>query len=182
MSPCGEFVDKSVNNEENTRPTGGFLRPDRTAKRLADISLAELKAEGVRAIILDLDNTTLGYGRDDISAEVKAWTAQALEMGFSLVLLSNNFTQRARRVSAELGIAAIAGALKPLPHGFARARALMGTTKAQTIVVGDQFFTDVLGARLSGLRVILTEPIESHDWLGTRVLRFLERAALGRRS
>jgi HAD superfamily phosphatase (TIGR01668 family) len=157
------------------------LRPDRTAERLADIDLARLAAEGVRGIILDLDNTTLGYGRDDISADVKAWVAQALSMGFSAVLLSNNFTGRTRRVSAELGIPAIAGALKPLPQGFARARALLGTSKARTIVIGDQLFTDVLGARLSGLRAILTNPIEPHDWLGTRVLRFLERRALGRR-
>jgi uncharacterized protein len=164
------------------RALGGFLRPDRTTRRLADISLEQLAAQGVRAIILDLDNTTLGYGRDDISTEVKAWTARALERGFSLVLLSNNFTKRAQRVSAELGIAAIAGALKPLPHGFARARALLGTSKAQTIVIGDQLFTDVLGARLAGLRAILTDPIEPKDWLGTRVLRFLERLALGRRS
>lgn len=173
-------MNKSVNNVESERGRPGFLRPDRRVKCLADISLASLAGEGVRGIILDLDNTTLGYGRDDISAEVKAWTEQASQMGFSLVLLSNNFTQRARRVSAELGIPAIAGALKPLPHGFARARALLGTTKARTIVVGDQLFTDVLGAHLSGLRAILTDPIENRDWLGTRVLRFLERSALGR--
>jgi hypothetical protein len=171
-----------VDAVESLPERAGFLRPDRTAARLADISSALLAAEGVRGIILDLDNTTLGYGREDIAPETKAWVAQALETGFSLVLLSNNFTGRTRRVSEELGIPAIAGALKPLPHGFRRARALLGTEKAQTIVIGDQLFTDVLGAHFAGLRAILTNPIEARDWLGTRALRFLERVFLGRRS
>jgi hypothetical protein len=58
---------------------------------------------------------------------------------------------------------------------------VLGTPKAATVVVGDQLFTDVLGAKLCGLRSILTEPIVAHDWLGTRVLRFLERVLLGRK-
>jgi predicted HAD superfamily phosphohydrolase YqeG len=48
-------------------------------------------------------------------------------------------------------------------------------------VVGDQLFTDVLGAKLSGLSSILTHPIVPRDWLGTRILRMLERLVLGRR-
>jgi predicted HAD superfamily phosphohydrolase YqeG len=49
------------------------------------------------------------------------------------------------------------------------------------VVVGDQLFTDVLGAKFLGLHAILTEPIVAKDWLGTRVLRMLERVLLGRR-
>jgi HAD superfamily phosphatase (TIGR01668 family) len=86
-----------------------------------------------------------------------------------------------RRIGLQLGVPAIPNALKPLPRGFAAALRVLGTAKRQTIVVGDQLFTDVLGAKFSGLHSILTEPLVAKDWLGTRVLRLLERALLGRR-
>jgi uncharacterized protein len=158
-----------------------YVHPDQMTNRLVDIAYESLVAGGIRGIILDLDNTVVGYGRNDIPSDITAWVAQAQEEGFRLVLLSNNFTQRVRRVSDAFGIPAIAGALKPLPYGFWRALRVLGTTRKQTIVVGDQLFTDVLGARLAGLRVILTRPIEPRDWLGTRVLRRIERLFLGRR-
>ncbi|HEY0798786.1 MAG TPA: YqeG family HAD IIIA-type phosphatase [Candidatus Baltobacteraceae bacterium] len=158
-----------------------MLRPDQFADRLCTISLDRLASEGIRGIIVDLDNTLVGYGRDDIAAEDAGWIADARARGFEVVLVSNNFTGRVGRVSAEVGVRGVSSALKPLPFGFLRALALLGTTKAQTIVIGDQLFTDVVGARLAGLRVILTRPIEPHDWAGTRVLRFFERLVLGSR-
>ncbi len=157
------------------------IRPDLFADRLAGVSLDRLAADGVRALIVDLDNTLVGYGCNEIARENADWIAEAKRRGFAVVLVSNNFTERVNRVSAEVGVPAIAGALKPLPHGFWRALTILGASKAQTIVVGDQLFTDVVGARLAGLRVILTRPIESRDWIGTRVLRFFERMVLGAR-
>jgi HAD superfamily phosphatase (TIGR01668 family) len=157
------------------------FRPDAYAPRISAISLERLAAENVHALIFDLDNTSVGYGSDDIPEDIMAWILEARERGFSLALVSNNFTARVQRVSNELGVFAIAGALKPLPNGFLRALHVLGTAKAQTVVIGDQIFTDCLGARLAGLRMILTEPLESHDWAGTRVLRFLERVMMGRR-
>ena len=158
-----------------------MIRPDLFVDRLAGVSLDRLAAEGVRALIVDLDNTLVGYGCDEIAHENIAWIAEAKRRGFAVALVSNNFTERVNRVSAEVGVSAIAGALKPLPHGFLRALSILGASKTQTVVVGDQLFTDVVGARLAGLRVILTRPIEPRDWVGTRVLRFFERMVLGAR-
>jgi len=69
----------------------------------------------------------------------------------------------------------VPNALKPLPFGFLRALRLLGTKRSETVVIGDQVFTDVLGAKLLGLRTVLTEPIVAHDFPLTRGLRFLER-------
>jgi HAD superfamily phosphatase (TIGR01668 family) len=95
-------------------------------------------------------------------------------------LVSNNFTGRVGRIGAELGVPSIPSALKPLPGAFSRALRVLGTPKDRTVVVGDQLFTDVLGAKLLGLHAILTEPLVARDWLGTRVLRFFERWVLHR--
>jgi len=157
------------------------LRPDSFARRLGDVSLDDLAARGFLGIIVDLDNTLVGYGQEHLSDVDSAWIAAALARGFGVCLVSNNFTERVARVGAELGVPAISSALKPLPRGFSQALKKLGTGKDRTVVVGDQLFTDVLGAKFLGLHVILTEPIVAKDWLGTRVLRFLERILLGRK-
>lgn len=158
-----------------------MLRPDCFAERLSGVSLDDLSVRGIRGIIVDLDNTLVGYGQDHLEEADERWIRTARERGFGVVLVSNNFTGRVGRIGGILGVPAISSALKPLPRGFLQALRVLGTPKAATVVVGDQLFTDVLGAKLCGLRSILTEPIVAHDWLGTRVLRFLERVLLGRK-
>ncbi len=159
-----------------------MFRPDAYAERLSSVSLDALAERGVRGIIVDLDNTLVGYGSDVMAPDGAAWVVRARERGFAVCLVSNNFTERVARAGEELGVPAIASALKPSPHGFLRALRVLGTARGTTVVVGDQLFTDVLGAKLVGIHAILTEPLVAKDWLGTRVLRFLERALLGRRA
>ncbi len=158
------------------------FRPDAYADRLSRVSLDDLATRGINGLIVDLDNTVVGYGRDDLAPEDVAWLANARARGFGIVLLSNNFTGRVARISAELGVPAISSALKPLPLAFARALRVLGTSRRKTAVVGDQLFTDVLGAKLLGLHAILTQPLVPKDWLGTRILRFLERLVIGKRT
>ena len=158
-----------------------MFRPNGYAARLSRVSLDDLAAGGFLGIIVDLDNTLVGYGQDHLAPEDAAWIADAVARDFRICLVSNNFDARVQRIGAELGVPAISSALKPLPRGFAAALRVLGTAKRQTIVVGDQLFTDVLGAKFSGLHSILTEPLVAKDWLGTRLLRMLERALLGRR-
>ncbi len=166
----------------NRRATHDHVfRPDSYARRLNEVSLDDLTARGFRGIIVDLDNTLVGYGQEHLAPEDTAWIAAARERGFRICLVSNNFTERVMRVGAELGVPAIPSALKPLPGGFARALRTLDTPRHRTVVVGDQLFTDVLGAKFLGLHAILTEPIVAKDWLGTRLLRMLERVLLGRR-
>jgi hypothetical protein len=62
-----------------------------------------------------------------------------------------------------------------------RALRLLGTKRRETVVIGDQLFTDVLGAKMLGLHAVLTEPIVPHDFALTRVLRFLERIVYKRK-
>ena len=178
---CEPPVRKSEDSGDGARNPAPVFRPDAFVRRLSAVSLDDLAARGFAGIIVDLDNTLVGYGQSELAAEDVAWIATARAAGFRMCLVSNNFPERVARVSEQAGVPAIARALKPLPRGFVAARRLLGTSKATTLVIGDQLFTDVLGAKLAGLHCILTEPLVAHDWLGTRVLRLLERVVLGRR-
>ncbi len=156
------------------------FRADAHADTLPEVSLDALAAQGVRGIVVDLDNTVCAYHRPELAPGVAEWVAAARARGFALVMVSNNFTERVSAVGAQLGIAVVPNALKPLPFAFLRALRLLGTPRRDTVVIGDQLFTDVLGAKLVGCRTILTKPLVETDFPLTRVLRFLERTIAGR--
>lgn len=152
-----------------------MLSPDGHAAALTDVAVDGLWERGWRGIVLDLDNTCSAYHKPELAAGVPAWVAEAQKRGFRIVMVSNNFSERVAAAGARLGVATVPNALKPLPFGFLRALRLLGTKRRETVVIGDQLFTDVLGAKLLGLHTVLTEPIVAHDFPLTRVLRWLER-------
>jgi len=158
-----------------------MFRPDRFAPRLKDVSLEELKGAGLRGLIVDLDNTLLGFRETELAAEHLEWIRQARDRGFAICMLSNNFSDRVTAIAQQLEIASVPNALKPLPFGFLRAKHILGLPRRQIAVVGDQLFTDVLGGKLCGHYTILTEPIESKDFPITRFFRFFERLMLPQR-
>lgn len=155
-----------------------MLGPNRFAPRLHDVSHEELEAAGIRGLIVDLDNTLVGYRDTELGREHLEWVARAHDRGFRIVMLSNNFSSRVSSIAARLNVGCIPNALKPLPFGFLRAMRELELHRRQIAVVGDQLFTDVLGGKLCGLYTILTEPIEAKDLALTSVFRFFERLML----
>ena len=65
--------------------------PDRFAPRLHDVPHEELEAAGIRGLIVDLDNTLLGFRETELAREHLDWVARAHDRGFRIVMLSNNF-------------------------------------------------------------------------------------------
>ncbi len=157
-----------------------MFRPDLEAATLTDVSLEDLWSRGFRGIILDLDNTVCGYHESTLAPGVREWVLAAKSRGFALVMVSNNFRERVAAFGAQLDVPAVPSALKPLPRGFLTALRRLGTRRAQTVVIGDQLFTDVLGAKLLGLHAVLTQPIVPKDFPLTRVLRLMERVFFAR--
>ena len=154
------------------------MLPDAYAPGIAQISLDQLSETGIQGIIVDLDNTLVAYRASILDPQVVAWVGEARRRGFRVALVSNNFEERVAAIGSQLGVPTVASALKPLPTGFLRALRLLGTPRARTVVVGDQLLTDVVGAKLAGLRAILTEPISEQGFVTTRILRVVERAVL----
>ena len=158
-----------------------MLGPDRFAPRLADVLHEELEAAGIRGLIVDLDNTLMGFHETELGQEHLEWVERAHDRGFKMVMLSNNFSTRVRSIADQLRIACIPNALKPLPFGFLRAKRMLGLPRRQIAVVGDQLFTDVLGGKFCGHYTILTEPIEAKDFPITMMFRYIERLMLPER-
>ena len=137
---------------------------------------------GKHGLIVDLDNTLMGFRQTELCEDHLAWCERAHERGFKMVMVSNNFTERVTGIARQLRIPCIPNALKPLPFGVMRAVRMLELPRERIAVVGDQLFTDVLSGKLCGLYTILTEPIESKDFPITKVFRFFERLMLPERS
>jgi HAD superfamily phosphatase (TIGR01668 family) len=145
------------------------------------ISLQELADEGIRGIVIDLDNTLIGWKLLEPTPEVAAWVRAALDRGFAVAVVSNNVRAWVKSVATRLGIITfVHNALKPLPFGVIRAVKQLRVQRSETVVVGDQLFADVLAAKLLGIRAILTEPIVSQEHRAMRPIRALERFMLHR--
>ena len=152
----------------------GWFTPSSYVPRISQIDHAKLLADGVRGIVVDLDNTLVGYRALEPDPRDAAWVAGAPQHGIRIIMVTNNSTPWAREVAARLDIPIVANARKPLGRGFRRALELLALPREKVVVIGDQLFTDILGARLFGVRAILVDPLVRSDPWNTRPLRWLE--------
>jgi HAD superfamily phosphatase (TIGR01668 family) len=154
------------------------LAPDSYYSSVHAIDLDALSREGVRVLLMDLDNTLLPRDTNVVPEDLKAWAAELAARGFRVCLVSNNFHERVRAVASELGFDIVDHAVKPLPFAFLRALARAQARRSEAAVVGDQLFTDILGGRLLGMRTVLVSPLSGTDLPHTLVLRRLEALVL----
>ncbi len=150
--------------------------PSQLVGAVWEINLEKLWSEGIRGLILDLDNTLTDWNESYLRPEVRAWIASAQSFGFKLCLVSNAFRgTRVKKVAEELGLQVVIWACKPFPVAFRRAMRAMGTEVKTTCAIGDQVFTDMLGANWLGLRTILVTPLNLRESPHTQLIRKLEK-------
>ncbi|MBP3389259.1 MAG: YqeG family HAD IIIA-type phosphatase [Clostridia bacterium] len=128
--------------------------------RITDITAEELDAWGVRGLLLDVDNTLTAHDSQELSEAVRTWLSARRAEGRLLTVVSNNKAPRVAPFAARIGLPFTPSAAKPLPRGFWRAAKSLGLSKKECLVIGDQIFTDILGANLSGIRSVQLMPIE----------------------
>lgn len=121
---------------------------------------ASLAAKGIRLVLADLDNTLVPYKATQPSAGLTAWKDALAEQGVSLFILSNSRKpNRVQTFAQALGVPCQGRSGKPRRTGYLQAMVRMGCTPGQTVMVGDQIFTDTLGANNAGVVPLLVRPI-----------------------
>lgn len=131
-----------------------------TADDIYEITGAALERRGIKLLLADLDNTLAPYGVPLPEDRLIRWREDLNAHGVTLFILSNNRKEHRPRIFAEaLEVPYIGHAGKPKSGSFYQAMEKMHVTKAQTAIIGDQVFTDVLGGNLAGVSAILVKPI-----------------------
>lgn len=127
--------------------------------RITDITADMLHNLGVRGLLLDVDNTLTTHGSQHLSDEVKCWLDEMQAAGFLMTVVSNSWEWRVAPFAARIGLRHTSLSCKPLPFGFLRGARRMGLKRRECIAIGDQVFTDILGANLCGVPCIQLQPI-----------------------
>ena len=136
---------------------------------ICDLSPALLRKHGIKGLLLDLDNTLTTHDNPKPADGVLEWIELMKESGIQMCIVSNNHPPRVKPFADMLGLQFVSEGKKPLSKGFREAKGRMGLEWNELAVVGDQIFTDVLGANLKRLKCVFVFPIEHET---TRFFRF----------
>lgn len=160
----------------------GLFAPDKYFSSVTSIDVEwDLLRVHLDHVLLDIDNTLLRRDNHEVPLAVQQWLAKAGQKGVKLCLLSNNFHDSVFDLARDLDLPIVAKAMKPLPLGYARAMKLIEGSRENTVMVGDQLFTDVVGAHAFGITAYMVCPLVEEDLKHTLMLRRVERVLLGNR-
>ncbi len=139
--------------------------PYKTYKKVSDISLDELKGMNIKGIILDIDGTLMETKDKYPTKEVMDWLDSLKNGGIAIYVLSNNkHPERVKNFAESLGANWTYLAKKPFKKGFYKAAADLKLKHSEIGVIGDQIFTDMLGARLCGMKGLIVDSLDTYLW------------------
>ena len=151
-------------------------------KTIYDIDYSKLYEKGRKIILLDLDNTLIPYDVSEPSPEHISYFKKLQEIGFKVLIISNNHKPRVQLFADKVNCEYIYSAMKPLRRGYKKAIKLLNTPEKHEIIsIGDQIMTDVLGSSKVGVDCILVRPIKkkSEKWY-TKFNRAIEKMVLNK--
>ena len=151
------------------------LVPDYIFEKFNDLTPKFLTELGIKAILLDIDNTLEPYENALPGDHVKKWLSELSDCGIKCAFVSNNGKDRVEEFNSELGLPAYYKAGKPFRKNLVKAMAQLGTDRNATLMMGDQILTDVWAARNAGIYAAIVPPINDKKDLFTRFKRVLER-------
>lgn len=151
--------------------------PDEYLDCAYEIDYEAFYGRGMRGVIFDIDNTLVPH---DAPADERAIALfeRLHRMGCGTMLLSNNKEPRVKSFADKVGTDYLYKAGKPGRAGYRKAMERMGTDERTTLFVGDQLFTDVWGAKRSGIYAVLVKPIHPKEEIQIVLKRYLEKIVL----
>ena len=152
-----------------------FFTPDYMFATFDAVTPAFLQSIGVRALLIDIDNTLAPYEEPDPNERVLAWFAELEKNGIKAALVSNNHAPRVERFNKSLGLIAYPDSGKPGRKTLERAMKELGVTHTETAMLGDQILTDCFAGKHIGLCAIIVPPIKDKTNLFFRFKRLVER-------
>lgn len=142
------------------------------------IDYDKLKSEGYKGLMFDIDNTLVPFDVAHPTNEVIDLFMDLKNKGFKICLVSNNNQIRVFKFNELLKVFAVPKALKPMRRNLRKAMNLMKTEINNSVLIGDQLFTDVWGGNRLGVKTILVKPIhEKEEWI-TKIKRSTEKKVI----
>ena len=145
------------------------LLPKVVTQAVTDLTPSYFHGKNIRLLMLDFDNTIVPYTTNIPTAKMQVWLETMMESDISICIVSNSKKDRVRKFCEQYGLDCITHAKKPFSNGIRRSMDEYELSSEECALVGDQIFTDVLGANCAGVYSILVRAIHNHNfWLKLR--------------
>jgi hypothetical protein len=155
-----------------------YLSPKYYFDKISDIDLNKLKQKNIDTILLDLDNTLVPWYNNYIDPEIYNWLNNIKVNNFKVCIISNGLSIRVKRIGKELGFPFISNAIKPSTRAIVKALKMLNSKPENTVIIGDQIFTDILAGNRLGLTTILVKPLAKVELITTKFVRIIEKKIL----
>ena len=150
--------------------------PDAYYKSIFDINYDNLKKHNIKNLFLDVDNTLVPYTEDLVDKKTITFINK-LKKDFNVVIVSNSMSKRVLRIAKDLDVKGYYTSMKPLKKTYKKI--LKEYNINESIFIGDQFMTDVLGAKRCKFKVILVDRMLNVEPMVTKFWRFFENIIIG---
>lgn len=154
------------------------LLPDYTVKNVDALDESFYKSRGIRAVIFDIDNTLVAHTEPTPPKNVLSYFSLLESWGIKYAIVSNNSVERVTSFCKELGVPYYGKALKPRKKYLKIALSELGISSNETCLVGDQLFTDMLGANRMGFLSVFVTAVGEDETSFVSFKRKLEKKIL----
>jgi uncharacterized protein len=162
-----------------------LLTPKAQLETAFEITPQWLADRNLKGLALDIDNTLAPTHLPGNEAQIRAWLEPLRQAGIPIRIVSNGYPTRILEFCQlfnfdYVGVLGSKIAGKPIPSAFQHACQELGLPANQVAMVGDQIFTDVLGANIAGMYTVLVKPLTEKTMPHTKLIRNLEKLVLAR--
>ena len=150
-------------------------------QRITEITIEALKQNDIECLLLDVDNTLSTHHGTVLVDGLAEWLQNMRQNGIKLVVVSNSKFKRIKPFADKIGLDFVSLALKPLPFGYKKGIKKLGCDKQNVAIVGDQLFTDIIGANALKIKSILVRPVKLESGWSFKIRRYFEKKILKER-
>lgn len=155
-----------------------FLKPDYNLKNVYEINFEELKKQGIKCLMFDLDSTIMVSKSANFLPETLKWFNTFLN-DFEVAIISNNKNESYIENASKLAPCKVIGkADKPNPKIMREYLKSIDIEPQNAVMIGDRPLTDILAGKLLGCKTILVGSINPTENLPTKFVRALERSTI----
>ena len=155
-----------------------FLKPDYNLENVYKINFEELKQQGIKCLMFDLDSTVMVSKSANFLPETLDWFNTFLN-DFEVAIISNNKNDKYIENANKIAPCKVVGrADTPNPKIMKEYLKSVNIEPQNAVMIGDRPLTDILAGKLLGCKTILVGSINPTENLPTKFVRALERSTI----
>ena len=152
-----------------------ILKPNIYQKDVFSINYDNLKTKNIKNILFDIDNTIVSTKEKQPSKEIINLFNILKEKGFNIFIITNALKSRADKFQKALNVKTYHFSLKPSSRNYIKIIKENNLNIKECAAIGDQIYTDVLGANKLGILSILVDQISNKEFITTKINRLKEK-------